>query len=474
MIKKNMKNLNQNQNLQGVTIFDSNNRCLNAFDIIVSEECLRAAYQDLKSKPGMMVEGTDNITLDGINEEWFEKTSFELNREQYQFKPVRKVYIPKANGKMRPLGISSPRDRIIQQAMKLVMESVLEPRFSELSHGFRPKRGCHSALKEIRQWKGVAWFIEGDIKSFFDKINHNNLENLLNNHFKDARLIHLYWKLVKAGYVEWNTKKFVPSDMGVPQGGIISPLLSNLILHELVKFIEDRIKSLEIANGNNLPYIRNPVYHNLESKIHRLNKKILTKGNDPLDKLKLKLLLKERRMTKSTIPDPDFKLRIKYVRYADDWLIGVWGTRKDAESLKLEIRELLKELKLELSEEKTLITNARKERAKFLGTYIKKLWVKGNLFTKNTKARLRKRSPGGNLWMTAPILDIKKKLEKEGFIWVDKKGRLKAKAITKFITLPLWDLVIRYRTIYRGYINYYSFVDNIYLFNKFTEYLWVA
>lgn len=459
-------NKNQTNNLQGVTIFDSNNKCTNAFKLITSVECLRAAYIDLKSKPGMMVKGIDEITLDGINEEWFEKTSRELIREQYQFKPVRRVHIPKANGKMRPLGIGSPRDRIIQQAMKIVMESVLEPPFSDMSHGFRPNRGCHTALKEIREWKGVAWFIEGDIKAFFDNIDHNILEGLIEEYFKDARLIHLYWKLVRAGYVEWDTRKYVPSNVGVPQGGIISPLLSNLVLHKLDKFIEEKIKILENSNNNELPYIKNPKYHNMEAKIYRLNRKIRDKKGNQNDKDKLKLLISERRKMKSTIPNPKFEARIKYVRYADDWLIGIWGNKTFAENLKLEIKKKLEKLKLELSEEKTLITNARTERAKFLGTYIKKLWVKGTLLTKNSKARLRRRVPGGNLWMTAPILDICKKLEKEGFMWIDKKGVYKAKAIPKFISIPLWDLVIRYKAIYSGYIQYYSFVDNIYLFNK--------
>lgn len=421
----NMKNINLINNLQGVTIFDSNNKCTNAFELISSKECLKAAYNDLKSKPGMMVKGIDEITLDGINEEWFRKTSEELIKEQYKFNPVRRVHIPKANGKMRPLGISSPRDRIIQQAMKLVMESILEPHFSEMSHGFRPHKGCHTALKNIREWKGVSWFIEGDIKAFFDNIDHRILESLIEEYFKDARLIHLYWKLVRAGYVEWDTRKFVPSNMGVPQGGIISPLLSNLILHKLDIFIEKKIKLLEDNNNQELPYINNPKYHNLEVKIYRLNKKILNKKGTCIDKQKLKTLVIERRKMKSTIPNPKFKARIRYVRYADDWLIGIWGNKAFAENLKVEIKEQLSSLKLELSEEKTLITNARTERAKFLGTYIKKLWIKGTLLTKNSKARLRKRVPGGNLWMTAPILEICKKLEKEGFIWIDKNGMYK-------------------------------------------------
>jgi retron-type reverse transcriptase len=178
-----------------------------------------------------MVKGNDPETLDGISESWIEKTSKDLIIEKFQPRAARRVYIPKAarcspayrcgaaNGKMRPLGISPPRDKIIQQAMRIVMEEVLEPRFLNNSHGFRPKKGCHSALKDIRHWKGVTWFLEGDIKAFFDSIDHHMLERLINKHFKDARLIHLYWKMVKAGYIEWDNQKksFISTNLGVPQ-----------------------------------------------------------------------------------------------------------------------------------------------------------------------------------------------------------------------------------------------------------------
>ena len=195
-----------------------------------------------------MVRGVDKETPDGLPVKWFEDASRLLRYEAYKLRPARRVYIPKANGKSRPLGISSPRDKIVQQALRIVLEIVLEPKFMETSHGFRPKRGCHSALKSIRSWQGVSWFVEGDIKSFFDSINHFILAELLAKHFDEARLIHLYWKLVKAGYVEFEPKKkpkFYQTLMGVPQGGIISPLLSNLVLHELDKFI----KKLQLENS---------------------------------------------------------------------------------------------------------------------------------------------------------------------------------------------------------------------------------
>lgn len=223
-----------------------------------------------------MVRGSDKATLDGISETWFTQTSKELKEEKYSFKPARRVYIPKANGKMRPLGISSPRDKIVQQAVKMVLEIILEPKFLDSSHGFRPNRGCHTALREIRNWKGVPWVIEGDIKSFFDNIDHHILSDLLRKHFVDKRLIVLYWKMVKAGYVEWDGAhlKYINATEGVPQGGIISPLLSNLILNELDQYISGKIKEMEEKNSGKKLYLPNPKYHAISMKIYRLKKKI--------------------------------------------------------------------------------------------------------------------------------------------------------------------------------------------------------
>lgn len=173
-------------------LYDADGKCTNAFQIMSEPSLLRDAYESIKRKPGNMTRGSDRETLDGITMEWFEETARELRAESLSPRPARRVMIPKANGKERPLGISSPRDKIVQQAMRIVMEIVLEPKFAETSHGFRPRRGCHTALKEIRGWAGVPWLLEGDIRSFFDDIDHHVLESLLSKHFKEARLFHLY------------------------------------------------------------------------------------------------------------------------------------------------------------------------------------------------------------------------------------------------------------------------------------------
>lgn len=176
--------------LEEMLVYNEDGKCINAYETLSKIEVLQTAYMNIKSEPGNMTPGADMETLDGITMKWFKETVEKLKTEQFQFRP--RVYIPKANGKMRPLGVASPRDKIIQEAFRAILEQVLEPKFSEYSHGFRPGRGCHTALAAIRYWNGVKWFIEGDIKSFFDTINHHLLERLLRKHFKDQRFIDLY------------------------------------------------------------------------------------------------------------------------------------------------------------------------------------------------------------------------------------------------------------------------------------------
>lgn len=436
--------------------YNHEGKCTNAFEVATSPEMLFIAYEKIKSKPGNMVEGTDSTTLDGIDKEWFNKTSIGLRNESFKFKPARRVYIPKANGKMRPLGISSPRDKIIQQSIRMVFEWILEPKFSHLSHGFRPHRGCHTALKEIRQWKGVAWFIEGDIKGFFDNIDHHILEGLLSQHFKDARLNHLYWKFVKAGYIEYENN-YIESNKGVPQGGILSPILSNLYLHGLDEYMEKIIKNRELLNKGLKPYTVNSHYHAQTMKIYRLKKKLL-KMNEVFDRMEvvktLKRLLATRRHSKSIIPNSSF-VKFEYVRYADDWIIGVWGTRKAAIELKKDIQVLLEGFKLTLSEEKTLITNARAERAFFLGTQIKRLVSnKGEV-----KVNKGKKIPTGNLLMSAPVPKLVDKAVDKGLLKI-KNGRWTPLPMKMLIPLEDSDIILRFNTIIRGILNYYSFVDN--------------
>lgn len=233
-----------------------------------------------------------------------------LKDQSFQFKPVRRELIPKPNGKMRPLGIPSPRDKIIQEVMKSILEVIYEPIFSDSSHGFRPTRGCHSALKEISRWNGATWAIEGDIKGYFDNVDHTILSQMLKERIKDQRFIDLYWKLVKAGYVR--NGKLTHNSLGVPQGGVISPVLSNIYLDKLDKFIEEL--KLEGTPKEKRTTGVSPEYQRMTRKIKHLNDSYST--NPSLETLKE---IKVLRALRSKIPSRvGIGYRINYVRYADD------------------------------------------------------------------------------------------------------------------------------------------------------------
>ena len=354
------------------------------------------------------------------------------------------------------------------------MEAVLEPKFLPSSHGFRPKRGCHSALRLIRKWQGVPWLLEGDIRAYFDSIDHNILAKLIGDHFADPRLIRLYWLMVKAGYVEFCPKSKNPrptkiSTVGVPQGGIISPLWSNLVLHELDKFITERSTQLREQNKQIKPTFPNKIYHNLSNDIKSLKDELanpVLANPERVSKIrkKLKSLLSNRRKYKSRWPNPEFQ-KIEYVRYADDWLIGVWGPKSFVVTLRDEICAFLSKLGLELSLEKTLITNTRLRKAKFLGTYIMRPFARLNKVLRSPEGNL-KRLPGGLISMTAPITKIVEKLREKHLLARYRmdlsipKYSYKPSYIKSWLNVPVKDLILLYRSILNGILNYWAFVDN--------------
>lgn len=299
-----------------------------------------------------------------------------------------------------------------------MLEGVLETKFSKYSHGFRPSRGCHSALAQIRKWKGVSWVLEGDIKSFFDNIDHNIIAELLQRHFKDQRLLNLYWKAVKAGYIEWDNgkKKFIEPLAGVPQGGIISPLLSNLILHEFDVHMEKLILNREGLNKDVKKELPNPYYRQLTRKLMKLKSELSSNGYDNFKDLRKKIrkVIRERAKFRSFKFNPLW-IKLEYVRYADDWLVGVWGPLSYVRKLKHDLKVFLLSLKLELSEEKTLITNIKKETAKFLGVLIGTNYSWNSSRFQNVRG-IKKRIGLVNIIMNAPIKLLLQRLVDKGFI----------------------------------------------------------
>ena len=205
---------------------------------LFSEDLFLAAYDKIARNRGALTAGTENDTADGMNLARIQKIIEQLRNEQFHFHPTRRIRIPKKSGGTRPLGLPNFTDKLVQEVLRMVLEAYYEPRFRDCSHGFRPGRGCHTALTNLHyKFKGAAWFIEGDIRGCFDNIDHETLMAILARDIQDGRLLNLIRMGLEAGYMEdWQYNR---TYSGTPQGGILSPLLANIYLNELDAYIED-------------------------------------------------------------------------------------------------------------------------------------------------------------------------------------------------------------------------------------------
>jgi group II intron reverse transcriptase/maturase len=314
------------------------------------------AYGRVYSNHGAMTPGADGETADGTSLAGIGRIIDALRHERYRFQPVKRAFIPKKNGRRRPLGLPSWSDKIVGEVVRLLLEAYYEPRFSGCSHGFRPGRGCHTALTDVAvTWTGTAWFIESDISDCFGSLDHEVMLSALAENVNDNRFLRLIKQMLKAGYLEdweWNATL-----SGVPQGGVVSPVLSNVYLDRMDKFAE-AVLIPEYTRGQ--ARMKNPAYRRGESAIRRARRN----G----DRAAERELRQQQRSLPSMDPrDPGYR-RLRYVRYADDALLGLTGPKAGAEEIRTRLATFLRDdLKLELSEEKTLITHARTQAAKFLG-----------------------------------------------------------------------------------------------------------
>lgn len=323
---------------------------------LFSEDLFLAAYDKIARNRGALTVGSENETADGMSRERIQRIIEKLRCEQFQFRPTRRIQIPKKSGGTHPLGIPNFTDKLVQEVLRMVLEAYYEPRFRQSSHGFRPGRGCHTALTNLQyKFKGAAWFIEGDIRGCFDNIDHEVLIAILERDIQDGRLLNLLRMGLKAGYLEdW---QYNCTYSGTPQGGILSPLLANIYLHELDAYIED-VLIPQYTRGKKRA--DNPEYKNLAYAI----KCARQAGNE---KRVQDLELQRRKLPSQNVYDPNFR-RLQYIRYADDFILGFIGTKSEAEEIKATISTFLKEkLHLEMSASKTLITHSRTEHARFLG-----------------------------------------------------------------------------------------------------------
>lgn len=410
---------------------------------ILNKDLLRTAYEKLKSKPGMMTPGINPTTLDGMSEERLDKIIMKLKDNSFQFSPGKRITIPKDNGKLRPLTLGSPEDKLVQEVIRMVLEAIYEPLFLDVSHGFRPNRSCHSALRKIfTTFKGCTWWIEGDIKACFDEIPHDKLIELLSNKISDQRFIELIRKSLNAGYLYKYIRK--TDIIGTPQGSIISPILANIYLHQLDLFIL-KLKDEFDFKGKYSFY--DSKYRSIQHRLHRARK--LGENSFTLRKLAIELRGHNRDYKN------EFTRKLQYIRYADDWIIAINGSYNDTKLILNKISDFcLNELGLTVSSEKTKITNSYKDRILFLGTYIKH----SSVTTYSLSGKYIKRN-SGFLVLSAPMDIIKSKLVKAGFISRQANKHIGISRNT-WLSLKPQQIIHLANSIIRGYLNYYSFVFN--------------
>ena len=368
------------------------------YRILFNEQMFFVAYQRMYAKPGNMTLGTDGKTEDEMSIDRINKLIESIKDETYSPNPAKRTYIPKKNGKMRPLGIPSFEDKLVQEVVRMVLEAIYEGHFEWTSHGFRPNRSCHTALKSLQNnFNGAKWFIEGDIKGFFDNIDHNVLIEIMKGRIADDRFLRLIRKFLNAGYMEeWQFNK---TYSGTPQGGIISPIWANIYLDKFDKYMDEYAKKFNKGTVRS----RNKGICKLNSRVHYLKRRI-NEVEDVNVRTRMVEELHEKQKLILTMPsgndmDVNFR-RLKYVRYADDFLIGVIGTKNECETIKADITKFMQEkLRLEMSQEKTLITNAQ-DSAKFLGYEI---YVRKDYATKRNSNGTVRRYFNGNVILKADI-----------------------------------------------------------------------
>ena len=415
---------------------------------IVSDlEVLILSYELIKSNPGNTTPGSDSKTLDKLDLNWFKRTRKSLLAGKFKFKPARRKYIPKGldKDKNRPLTISSPRDKVVQQAIYLILDAIYEPSFLKSSHGSRPNRGNHTALKDIKySFNGVKWCIEADIKSNFPTISHGTLLKLLKRRISCSKFLALIKNSIKAGFFEDGV--FKESNIGLFQGNVTSPILNNVYLHELDVFMAELCDSFNKGKTRR----KCPIY-----------RRILYLMEKETDSGAIKKLRRELwKVDSKDALDPNFK-RLYYVRYVDDFVVGVVGSRKEAVDIQEKVRVfLLDNLKLTLSEEKTLLTRFSKDFIFFLGALIKGSWEKEKrvqLISKNgvnRKVRVTSR-----VVLHAPIKRIFEKATDNGFFF-KRSGEFVPTKVGRLINLDHADIIKYFNSVIRGVLNYYSFANN--------------
>ena len=430
------------------------------------------AYKNIYANGGSMTPGVNGITIDGMSSQRIAKLIESLKDRSYQPNPARRTYIAKKNNpaKKRPLGIPSGDDKLVQEVIRMLLESIYEPNFSDASHGFRPQRSCHTALTKIQKtFTGAKWFVEGDIKACFDSFDHHVLIDILRKRIDDEAFISLMWKILKAGYMEqW---QYHMTYSGTPQGSGMSPILANIYLNEL-----DRYMGEYKARFYKPTRTANPAHRNMASKIFYYKAKndkvwddLSVEEKKECARTLRQMRSEQRKLPTHPVQETSYKA-IQYVRYADDFIVGVIGSHEDAKKLKQDLTVFLKEkLGLTLSTEKTKITNTA-ENARFLGYDIS---VSRSQDIKRLKNGKRQRVYSGVVQLRMPLEKWTAKLLEYGAIRIKKdesgKERWKTMPRGKLINRTDIEILSRYNSEIRGLYNYYAIAGNVSTLNHFSS-----
>lgn len=444
---------------------DSSYKFERLYRLLFNEELFYVAYQKIASNEGSTTKGSDGRSIDEMSLARIETLIASLKDESYQPHPSRRVHIPKKNGKTRPLGIPAFEDKLVQEVVRMILEAIYEGHFETTSHGFRPKRSCHTALLHIQKtFSGAKWFIEGDIKGFFDNIDHDVLVGILRERISDDRFIRLIRKFLKAGYVEdWT---FHNTYSGMPQGGIVSPILANIYLDKLDKYVKEYIRHFDMGTKRRPGKESNDLANERKRTVRKL-KKI----KDGTEKAALVARLKAIEQERAAFPSGDEMdgsyRRLKYIRYADDFILGVIGSKEDALRIKEDIKSFLSEsLALELSEEKTLITHTGKS-AKFLGYEI--TVTRNNHQRRDVQGRLR-RTYGKRVRLNVSMATLRDKLLEYGAMEIklrNGKEVWKPKCRSGLIFNDDLEILDRYNRETVGFCNYYLIANNCVVLHNF-------
>lgn len=396
------------------------------------------AYGKIARNHGAMTPGVTAETADAMSLDKIARIIDDVRHERYRWRPARRTYIPKRDGKQRPLGIQTWSDKLLQEVLRLILSAYFEPQFSPHSHGFRPGRGCHTALQEIyHTWPGTVWLIEGDLSKCFDRLDHAVLLSRLRQQIRDERFIRLLGYLLEAGYLEdwrWNA-----TYSGTPQGSVVSPLLANVSLDALDQFVET-VLTPEYTRGTRRAL--NPAYEHLK---HRAS--YLARTGHQEQALALR---KRAQLLPSILPDDPNYRRLHYVRYADDFLLGFAGPQAEAEHIKQRLGDFLRdEPKLELSAAKTLVTHARTEAAHFLGYEVHTIQADSQ------RDRFRRRSVNGGIGLRVPRKVVADRCQRF------RKRFGKVHHRTELLNESVFSIIARYQAEFRGLVEYYRLAYNL-------------